>query len=93
MYEKDALQARIAYNWRDKFLDTTSQYINEPGYTEAYSQIDLSISYDITEDLTVAFEGINITEENIRRHGRTSAMLWNLDEYGARYALSARYTF
>ena len=93
MYEKDALQARIAYNWRDKFLDTTSQYINEPGYTEAYSQIDLSISYDVTEDLTVAFEGINITEENIRRHGRTSAMLWNLDEYGARYALSARYTF
>ena len=93
MYEKDALQARIAYNWRDKFLDTTSQYINEPGYTEDYSQIDLSISYDVTEDLTVAFEGINITEENIRRHGRTSAMLWNLDEFGARYALSARYTF
>lgn len=93
MYEKDALQARIAYNWRDKFLDTTSQYINEPGYTEDYSQIDLSISYDVTEDLTVAFEGINITEENIRRHGRTSSMLWNLDEFGARYALSARYTF
>lgn len=93
MYEKDALQARIAYNWRDKFLDTTSQYVNEPGYTEAYSQIDFNVSYDITEDLTVSFEGINITDENIRRHGRTSAMLWKLDELGARYALGVRYKF
>ena len=93
MYEKDALQARIAYNWRDKFLDTTSQYINEPGYTEDYSQIDFNVSYDITEDLTVSFEGINITDENIRRHGRTSAMLWKLDELGARYALGVRYKF
>ncbi|WP_338456729.1 TonB-dependent receptor [uncultured Alteromonas sp.] len=93
MYEMDALQARIAYNWRDKFLDTTSQYVNEPGYTEAYSQIDFSMSYEVSEALTVSFEGINITDENIRRHGRTSAMLWQLDELGARYALGARYTF
>ena len=77
MYEMDALQARIAYNWRDKFLDTTSQYVNEPGYTEAYSQIDFSMSYEVSDALTVSFEGINITDENI----------------GARYALGTRYTF
>ena len=93
MYEKDAWQARVAYNWRDKFLDTTSQYVNEPGYTEDYSQIDFSVSYEVTDALTVSFEGINITDENMRRHGRTSAMLWRLDELGARYALGARYTF
>ena len=93
MYEKEGIQARIAYNWRDKFLDTTSQYVNEPGYTEAYSQIDFSVSYDFSEDLTVSLEGINITEENARRHGRTSAMLWRLDELGARYAVGVRYKF
>ncbi|WP_373293819.1 TonB-dependent receptor [Alteromonas halophila] len=93
MYEKDDLQARIAYNWRDEFLDTTSQYVNEPGYTEAYSQIDFSLSYNVTDALSVTLEGINVTEENIRRHGRTSAMLWKLDELGARYALGVRYKF
>ena len=93
MYEKDGLQARIAYNWRDKFLDTTSQYVNEPGFTESLSQIDFNVSYDITEDLTVFLEGINITEENSRRHGRTSAQLWRMEELGARYALGARYKF
>lgn len=93
MYEQNGIQARIAYNWRDEFLDTATQYVNEPGFTEAYSQIDFNVSYQVTEDLSVFVEGINITEENSRRHGRTSAQLWNLEQLGARYALGARYTF
>ncbi|MDC0602109.1 TonB-dependent receptor [Aliiglaciecola sp.] len=93
MYEKEGLQARLAYNWRDEFLDTATNYVNEPGYTEAYSQLDFNVSYEVNEDLTVFFEGINITEENSRRHGRTSAQLWNLEQLGARYALGARYVF
>ena len=93
MYEKDAFQARIAYNWRDKFLNTQSQYVNEPGYTEAYSQIDFNASYQVTEELSVFFEGINITGEDTRTHGRTKVQLWNLAEQKARFALGARYTF
>jgi TonB-dependent receptor len=93
MYEKDGFQARIAYNWRDQFLNTQAQYINEPGYTEAYSQIDFNVAYEVNEQLSVFFEGINITEESARTHGRTQAQLWRIDDLGARYALGARYTF
>lgn len=93
MYEKDGLQARIAYNWRDEFLNSASHYINEPSFTESLSQIDFNVSYDVMENFTVFFEGINITEENSRTHGRTSAQLWRLEELGARYALGARYKF
>lgn len=93
MYEKNDFQARVAYNWRDKFLNTQAQYVNEPGYTEAYAQIDFNIAYQATEQLSVFFEGINITGEDTRTHGRTSAQLWNLSEQEARYALGARFTF
>lgn len=93
MYEKNDFQARIAYNWRDKFLNTQSQYVNEPGYTEAYSQIDFNASYQVNEELSVFIEGINITGEDTRSHGRTSVQLWNLAEQKARFALGARYTF
>jgi TonB-dependent receptor len=93
MYEKDGFQARIAYNWRDKFLNTQAQYINEPGYTESYSQIDFNVAYQVNEQLSVFFEGINITEESSRTHGRTQAQLWRLEDLGSRYALGARYTF
>lgn len=93
MYEKDGFQARIAYNWRDSFLNTQAQYINEPGYTESYSQIDFNVAYEVTENLSVFFEGINITEEDSRTHGRSKVQLWRLEDLGARYALGARYTF
>ncbi|MCC2606710.1 TonB-dependent receptor [Planctobacterium marinum] len=93
MYEKDGLQARIAYNWRDKFLNNAAFYVNEPSFTESLSQIDFNVSYDVTEDLTVFLEGINITEEDSRTHGRTSAQLWRMEDLGARYALGARYKF
>lgn len=92
-YENYGIHARIAYNWRDQFLDTTNQYNNEPGYTEAFETFDASLSYDITDSLSVSLEGLNILGEDKRRHGRTSAELWNLEILGPRYTLGARYTF
>ncbi|WP_418358532.1 TonB-dependent receptor [Shewanella basaltis] len=96
VYENYGFQARVAYNWRDEFLSATSQGTgNFPQYTEAYSQIDLSVSYDIeqVEGLTVFFEGLNITEEYTRVRGYTDDQVLNLTETGARYSIGARYTF
>ncbi|GGP89603.1 TonB-dependent receptor [Shewanella ulleungensis] len=96
VYENYGFQARVAYNWRDEFLSATSQGTGLfPQYTEAYSQIDLSVSYDIeqVEGLTVFFEGLNITEEYVRVHGLADEQVLNLTETGARYSIGARYTF
>lgn len=92
-YDADGLQARLAYNWRDQFLDNRTQYNNEPSFTEAYSQIDASISYDLTDNLTLTAEGLNITGENSRRHSRTKEMMWSLEDLGARYSVGLRYNF
>jgi TonB-dependent receptor len=93
MYENDKFQARIAYNWRDKFLNSAARYVNEPSFTEAYHQIDFNVAYNYSDDLSFFFEGINITEEDSRQHGRYRAQLWNLDQYGARYSIGLRYDF
>jgi hypothetical protein len=45
------------------------------------------------EDLTVSFEGLNITGENSRSHGRNYAMMWDMYDLGARYQIGARYKF
>lgn len=94
IYEKDGLQARIAYNWRGEFLRSASQgsYRN-PVYTEAYSQIDANISYAINDNLTVSLEGLNLTGEDRRDHGRTYEMVEYMIDLGPRYTLGARYTF
>jgi|TARA_Y100000588_G_scaffold385011_1_gene477457 TonB-dependent receptor len=93
MYENDKFQARIAYNWRDKFLNNAARYVNEPAFTEEYYQVDFNVAYNYSEKLSFFLEGINITEQDNRQHGRYKAQLWNLDKNGARYNLGVRYNF
>ena len=94
-YDKDGLQIRLAYNWRDVFLSGTvgGNGQQEPAYTEAYSQLDISINYEVTENLIVSLEGINITEEDRRVHARGNSMVIFAGEQSARYALGVRYNF
>ncbi len=93
MYEKNAIEARVAYNWRDEFLNRTGAGANNPGYIEAYSQIDANVTYHFTDNLAVSFEAINLTGEDRREHARNKNMLWGYDDLGARYQLGARYSF
>lgn len=89
-YDKDGLQVRVAYNWRDDFLAGGG---GNPRYTEAYGQVDASISYEVTDNLTVSLEGLNITNENTRQYGRHENLTFNYIEMGARYNLGVRYNF
>lgn len=96
MYENYGVQARLAYNWRDKYLNNASRSnARNPVYVEEYFQLDFNISYEIpmVEGLNVSLEGWNITGEDIRTHGRSERMIEELYDLGARYALGVRYTF
>ncbi|MED5525918.1 MAG: TonB-dependent receptor [Pseudomonadota bacterium] len=97
VYENYGFQARVAYNWRDQFLSSRTQEDTgaNPQYVEAYHQVDFSISYDIEaiEGLTVSLEGINVTNEPTRVHGRAKEQVLNLTETGERYALGVHYSF
>lgn len=94
MYEKDGLQARLAYNWRGEYLKTVNKgSSNNPEFEEDYAQIDMTVSYDINDKLNVFFEGLNLTGENSRSHARNETQLWYLTDLGARYQVGARYVF
>jgi TonB-dependent receptor len=94
-YDKNGYQARFAYNWRDEFLDDTIQGNNqqEPIYVEDYGQLDVSLSYTWDDRLTIYAEGINLTEDTQRKHGRTDDMVIATIETGARYSMGVRYKF
>lgn len=93
-YDKNGLQGRIAYNWRDTFLNGVGEN-NAPYYTEAYGQVDISLSYDLpfAEGTTVFLEGINVTDESQRVYSRYENQFKSASQYGARYNLGVRYTF
>lgn len=89
-YENHGFQARIAYNWRDKFLLASGV---EPTFTAAYSQVDLSASYDINENFNVFVEGLNVTDEATHRYGRWKNQIRDYEEYGPRYNIGVRAKF
>jgi len=93
IYEKDQWQARIAYNWRDKFLDSANVGNFEPQFTKAFGQVDFNVGYKFTDDLTVSLEGTNILGADKKTYGRTTNQVKYIDVLEARYALSARYNF
>ena len=94
MFEKFGLSARLAYNWRDEFLGAANQgNSRNPRYVEEYDQIDLSVGYDINDNLSVSFEAINLAGEDIRWHGRSDRMVIRLEDQSARFAVGARYKF
>lgn len=95
-YENDSFQMRVAYNWRDSFLqdliDPTG-WTNEPVYVKEYEQIDFSMSYNVSDSVTVVLDGINITDEATRKHGRHENQFLEFIDIGPRYSLGIRAEF
>ncbi|KCZ93356.1 TonB-dependent receptor [Hyphomonas johnsonii] len=94
IYENYGFSARLAYNWRDTFLQQTNQTGDRSGiYVEDFGQFDLNVSYDINENVAVSFEAINITGEDQRVYHRVPEQFYYSYELSPRYLLGARYKF
>ena len=74
LYELRPVSARLAYNWRSKFLmgvgqngfnggmiDGTSNQWRLPVYNDNYGQVDASIQYNVTRYLSLSLMAINLT--------------------------------
>ena len=63
MYELGRLSARIAYNWRDRFLSSVANFVGVgavPVYTKAYGWLDASVTWRIDDRTSIALEGSNL---------------------------------
>lgn len=63
MYERGRISARIAYNWRDKFLGGVANVVGLgalPTYTDSYGWLDASLSYRMSDRVTLTVEGANL---------------------------------
>jgi TonB-dependent receptor len=87
-YDKFGLQARLAYNWRDGYYTGGDV---KPGYQTEYEQWDGNITYEVTDGLVVFVEGINLTNETFRSHGRSTYQTYGVGQIGARYNVGFRY--
>lgn len=64
-YEKGPVSARVAYNWRSKFLLTAADVIFP--YTSIFNaatgQLDASLFFNVTKNIKIGVQGVNLLNE------------------------------
>lgn len=64
LYENYGISARLAYNWREEYLLTTSAAnVNAPVWASDYGQLDGSVFYNLTDDVKIGIQSTNILNE------------------------------
>ncbi|MBI1683985.1 TonB-dependent receptor [Caulobacter hibisci] len=62
LYDLGKVSARLAYNWRERYLlTTTAANINIPAWYDDYGQLDGSIFYTVDDSLKIGFQAVNLT--------------------------------
>jgi TonB-dependent receptor len=62
LYDLGKVSARLAYNWRERYLlTTTAANINIPAWYDDYGQLDASIFYSFSEQLKIGVQAVNLT--------------------------------
>ncbi|MGD8174860.1 TonB-dependent receptor [Marinimicrobium sp. ARAG 43.8] len=92
-YEAGNFEARLAWNLRDRFLQTAVGFGGEPTFVEDYEQVDARVSYALSETLSVFVEGVNITDEKYQKVGRYDNHILLREQTGPRYTVGIRAEF
>ncbi|TPG20406.1 TonB-dependent receptor [Sphingomonas koreensis] len=95
-YEKGPIQARVAYNWRNAFIESQNEttFNGEPYSNNLivapFGELDASISYDIGKHFTVFAQALNLNNERALRYWNLPDRVSDYEGYGRRYGLGVR---
>ena len=95
-YDKDKFTAHLSYVWRDSFLTGYNTCCSMPSgiYSAPEASLDMQMSYNVTDDLTLTFDATNLTDE-IYKGYYTDDYLYNngASIYARTFAVGMRWSF
>ncbi|ESQ83289.1 hypothetical protein AEAC466_13640 [Asticcacaulis sp. AC466] len=63
IYEKGPVSMHLSYNWRDKYIQTTSgDSFNRPLMVAPLESLDFSATYKLNERMSIKFDAVNLTK-------------------------------
>ena len=62
-YDKYGLNFRARYTWRSSFRTTDTRRFGLPRIVDSRGQLNASINYDVTDQISVGLDGINLLRE------------------------------
>ena len=103
IYERYGFSARLAYQWRSKWMQSIGDYqtlngkvvpvTNGDVYWNDDEELDLSLRYRVSDRLEWSFDVANITNDPGRRFADTEANPIEWERFGRRWIMGISYTF
>ena len=81
-YEKYGFAARLAFNYRSRFIDVLGATAATDDYWDAQGQLDFHMSYQIRPQFTVFGDASNLTDSPWRHYEGAKAFLVEREQYG-----------
>lgn len=92
-YEKYGFSARLAYQWRDKWLDDVSPDGTGDTWWHDTEQLDLSLRYALNPSVTLFADANNLTDEHGVRYTGSMNTPIETEGFGRRYMAGVRVRF
>ena len=95
LYENYDINARLAYNWRDDYLQGTNNVGTGelPIFGAPVGYLDASISYDINDNVAITLDAQNLTKEEFRTYQITDARFRDYTLDDRRVSARVRFRF
>jgi len=92
-YDKYDFDVRLAYKYRDTYIDELGLEDGGDRFTDAHARVDLTIKYQPTDSLTLYAEFSNLTDEPEYYYQGDESRLLQYDEYGKTSAFGIQFVY
>jgi hypothetical protein len=102
-YEKYGLSARIAYQYRTKWLQSVGGYATVNGalvpdgngdiYWNNSESLSVSARYQLNDNFELTFDGINLADSPGRRFADSKLYPIEYETFGPRYMIGVRFKY
>lgn len=91
-WEKGPFGLRLAYNWRDEYLDRLG-FSGSGIFADSYDDLAFSAYYDINDKWKASFEATNLLDTRLRLFNTTPEATRSIVEFGPAYTFTIRGSF
>jgi TonB-dependent receptor len=92
-FERERFSMRVAYNYRDTFLSNRANTQGNPVFTDEYGQWDASANFNLTDNITLSINAINLNNEARYQYFLTPNRMLAHRASGRRFAVGLRARF
>ena len=92
-YDKGPWDVRLATNFRSNYLDEVGGDALSDRYTGNHLQVDLTARYELSENIMISAEAINLNDRPEYYYFGNTGRLSQYDEYGTTFGMGLRLNF